>query len=447
MNLSKLAGWLNKLLIICILTGLSGCNPYRQTIRINQNSNGVKYLLDELEQNYPFSGHKGIDWHEFEPAFTEYLSDDFSRDKYLSIRNLIYQIPDARINIRSSHDASLMKQELGAYAGFDLSRLPDGSCRVISIDSSSVAYEKGLRLGDKLLGWNGSPVHQFIQNKPVRWGIHPTSLAFMEIMQDHFMTRSSVNSSIELFYESSTGNARGIRIPFEPTKLDLTPNILEIPNGELSSSTFTISDSYGTWTILEFSPKVHTDFIKLILPELDRLKGLIIDIRQNQGGKDAIAAELAGYFLSKERLYEETLIRGIASDSWHNLGHIHAIPSEDQTFHKPIILLIGPLCSGAGEGFARILQQENHIRTMGMWETAGSFSYPGGRIRIPGKFVLFYPIGMSLDENGSIIIESSGDYGGGIYPDIRIHADGGNLIRISAGEDILLFEALAHLRL
>jgi len=447
MNLNRLVNWLNKSLFICILLGISGCNPYRQTIRINQDTKGVQYLLDELEKNYPFTGHKGIDWHKFEPILTENLSGDFSEDKYLSIRSLFYQIPDARLNIRCSRDTRLMRKELGGYAGFELSRLPDKSCRVISIDSSSVAFNKGLRIGDNLLGWNGSAVSKQIKKKSVHWGIHPSNRNIMNIMQDHFMTRGTVNNTVELFYESSSGNTRGIRIPFESSKIDLTPDILEIPGAKQSSLTFTISDHYGILTINEFNYKAQNDFFSMALPKLDSLKGLLIDLRQNQGGQDVIAAELAGYFISTKRLYEETLIRNMTSDSWHDLGHIYATPSEDLTFHYPVILLIGPLCNGAGEGFARILQQEDHIMTLGMWGTAGSFSYPGGRIKIPGKFELLFPVGMSLDENRSILIESPGDYGGGIYPDIQIPVNGKNLIIISAGTDVLLSEALAHLKL
>jgi len=446
MSLSRLADWSNKILIICVLFCISGCNPYWKTIRINQDTTGIQCLLDELERNYPFSGHKGIDWNEFEHSLIENLSGEFTEEKYLAIRNLIYQIPDARLNIRSSDDARLIKQELGAYSGFDLSRIPDGSCRVINIDSSSVAFAKGLRLGDKLIGWDGGPIHQQIKDKAVRWGTHPSNLALMEIMQDHFITRGAENSTIELFYETSTGNNRGIRIQFEPSKLDLSPNILEIPGLNSTTSTFTKYDNYGIWTILEFSHRVYTDFINKIQPELGNLQGLVIDLRQNSGGHDNIAAELAGYFITKTRLYEETLIRNISSDSWNDLGRIHAHPPETQAFQNPVILLIGPLCNGSGEGFARILQQEDNIHTLGMWGTAGSFSYPGGKIKIPGKFELFYPIGMSLDENGSIIIESPGDYGGGIYPDIRISNHVENLIRLASGEDVLLLEALGHLR-
>lgn len=446
MNSNKLAGLLNKLPGFLIILFLISCNPYRTVIRQPSAHEKAGKILDILENNYPFSAHKSIDWERYSNELSELLQEPYSASKYLNIRELIYQIPDARINLTSPDDNSLLKSDLGGYAGFDLFQLPDGSTRVIKIDSSSAAFQRGLRIGDRIAGWNGTAISEVLEEKKLRWGLHPATPANYRIFRDHFMTRGPVGTSLELFYESASGNSRGIRIPFEKTEPVLVPDYLGIPEtNKPGFNEFYRHEKLGVWTLSDFSPASQSRFLKNIVPQLSALDGLIIDLRENRGGYDGIAAQIASYFISENRQYEETLIRDVEEGSWQDLGIIESRPNPQFTFQKPVILIIGPLCNGSGEGFARLLLLEENIQSLGLWNTAGSFSYPGGNIKLPGKFSLYYPIGMSLDEEGSIVLESSGAYGGGIYPDIRIPVNLKILAQLAAGQDVMMDEAIFHL--
>ncbi len=445
------------LLIAVISITVTACNPYKTVIRkhdlisqsTSQSTNITNSLstciVEQLKISYPFTGHKAIQWDAFEAGLQEHLNcPQLSDTAYLKIRELFFSLPDASLNISRAGDKQLMKAETAGYCGFEIAKDDAGNYFVCSIDSSSDAWIKGLRQGDKILGWNGSSIHQVVQNTALRWGYHPAGINFREILQQHYLSRGPAGSSTELFYESATGNTRGIRVNFESEPLEYAPAYIGIPAGG-SKKEFTVTNSkLGIWTIPAFTPAVLQQFRKHILPELSSMEGLIIDLRENSGGNDAIAASLTEYFISDKRLYESTLIRDLDTDIWTDLGDIHAHPVEN-AFTKPVIILIGPLCTGAGEGFARIMQMEDHIRTLGIWNTKGSFSYPGGVIKIQGKFTIHYPIGMSLDENRIILIESPGDYGGGIYPDIRIPARKEILMSLSSGYDILIDEAIAHI--
>ncbi|MCD6346426.1 MAG: hypothetical protein J7L96_03300 [Bacteroidales bacterium] len=431
--------------ILLLALSLVACNPYKTIIHTGDDTNLSKKIVDQLSSAYPFTGHKAINWDSFQINLQQYLSTPHISDSsYLQIRELFYSLPDARCNISRARDKQLMESDIGAYCGFDVARDQTRQCIVVHVDSSSQAWQQGLRTGNKILGWNGKSVGETVQNINLRWGYHPAGEEFREILQDHFLTRGPDKSSAEIFYETSTGNTRGIRVHFSSAAIDYAPKYAGIPSGRREKN-FKISDNkLGIWIIPAFTPSVMQDFRKNILPALSGLNGLIIDLRENSGGNDAIAASLAGYFISEEHLYESTLVKDSDTDTWTDLGHIHAEPAES-TFTKPVIMLIGPLCTGTGEGFARIMQMEDHIRTLGIWNTKGSFSYPGGEISIPGEFNIYYPIGMSLDENGVILIESSGNYGGGVYPDIKIPASIDVLEELAAGYDILLEEAIAHL--
>ncbi len=445
MNLRKSRSWLSNLSIIVVFVGLVACNPYHAAIKGGGENIESQQLIKILSQNYPFSSHKAIEWKDYETEFTEFFNNPNNDSVYLNLRSLIFQIPDSRLLVIGKNDEKLLSAQTGGYIGFNLSRTQDGTCRVLWVDSTSMAYSKGLRPGYKILGWNGEPVQKVIQEKQLLWGIHPASSTFREILQDHFMSYGPIENSVEVFYENLQGNNRGVRLPYQVKKTIFIPPIVDIPNYNENYESYRVYNEIGIWTISEFSQSTLNAFKNNISASLEKTKGLIIDLRRNSGGYDAIAADLAKYFIESETFYEEMIVRNPRNDEWIEMGHIE-IQAQENVYNKPIILIMGPLCNGAGEGFAKVLNEQPGITSIGMWNTAGSFSYPGGKINLGHGINLLYPVGMSLDESGSILIESPGDYGGGIYPDIKIPSDLNSLIAISHGQDILLQEALAHMR-
>lgn len=446
MNSNKSAGLLSRLVILIAIGVLASCNPYYHTIRQDDPGMAARQIIETLDKGYPFSGHKGIVWEEDLQPLKSLLEQDFNDSVYRQIKALFYRIPDSRLLVNSPLDEKIMQKDISGYLGFDLTRDSDGSCKIIRVDTSSSAWEKGLRPGNTILGWNGDPVIRVIENSQIYWGIHPASEAFRIILQNHFMTRGPAGQSVELFIENHTGNAKGIRLYYRPEEISLVPDYIGIPEFEPKQDDFRMVGQTGILTISSFSDKFYNRLINKLLPQIENTNGLIIDLRENTGGLDEIAAGLAQWFVSQEYLYEETLLWDPVESVWTDMGHIHIEPVPDFVYDKPIIVLIGPKCNGAGEGFARVVSQEPNITTLGIWNTAGSFSFPGGRITLPGKFKINYPIGMSLDGDGVILIESPGDYGGGIYPDIRLANNAATLAAICSGYDVLLEEALSRLK-
>lgn len=402
--------------------------------------------MQKLEQTYPFTGHKGISWEAYEVLLEEALSQPFTDSVYRAIKSVFYQIPDSRLQLVHSRDQRLMEQELSGYLGFDLARTPDGSVRVTFVDSLSGAWDKGLRPGDILLGWNGIAITRQIEDSHPVWGIHPASEAFRRVLQDHFMTRGPLGTSVEVFYENASRNNRGIRLAFEPAPIRLVPDYTGIPGYHPEQEGFTTRGETGVLTLSEFSSRTYNRFVREWYPQIRLTRNLIIDLRENQGGLDEVAAGIASWLVTQEYLYEEALVRDAETGDWLEAGHLHVEPLEGSGYPGQIMVIIGPKCNGAGEGLARILEQESNVSTLGIWNTAGSFSFPGGRIRVPGRFALHYPVGMAVDENGMILLESPGDYGGGIYPDIRISPEWYVLSMLSYGSDVLMEEAISRLR-
>ena len=433
-------------LVVAISTILA-CNPYQRTIHLDHQDGFIPTIVEEIAIHYPFTGHKAIDWTAFGQELNTRLPDKRLDDlSYLKIRELIYNLPDGRINIQRQDDTRLREQELGGYLGFDMAIDQDGNYRVIHIDSSSHAWEKGLRPLNKIVGWKGETMEVAAQNENLRWGYHPAGIELRELLLTHFLTRGAVGQSVDLYFENNTGNTRGIRLVFETSAIQYVPDFLSMSNSSGGSGNrFEILDNnIASLRLNSFTPADLGFFNQEVKPNLMTCEGLIIDLRENEGGHDAIAAQIAASFSTQEWFYEEVLVKSVAGDEWQSLGHVHVEPT-DNPFTKPVILVIGPLCIGPGERFSQVLQQETHIQSLGAWNTMGSFSFPGGSIKIPGCFELHYPIGMSIDESGVILIEAPGEYGGGVYPDIRLNLDAAHLAAMESGYDILFEEAKNHL--
>jgi len=414
---------------------------------MNQTGGSGNEIAGILNDQYPFTIHKNIHWDDFSTGFSKHLSDESLSDQnYLIMRELIYRIPDARLNLSFRKDNKLRKAETSGYIGFDLAYSPDGYYFVCSIDSQGEAWSKGIREGYQVAGWNRLPVSRAIEEFPLRWGFNPATGEMRQLLACHYLCRGEPGSSAEIFYVNEQENTKGVRINFTPRETPPVPAYIGIPEktGDKPFEFRLLNDSLGYLRLDKFTPRELRLFRRNVVPYFEKLSGLIIDLRENSGGYDHIAVDIAGYFVSESRFYEESFIRN--GEDILTIGHLESTPA-DPGFRSGVIVITGPLTMGVAEGFANLIRQEENIRTIGCWNTAGSFSLPGGRIKLGKSLRLYYPIGGSMDEGHNIIIESQGDGSGGLKPDIHIPPDKELIIRILKGHDALIEESVKTLSL
>jgi carboxyl-terminal processing protease len=162
---------------------------------------------------------------------------------------------------------------------------------------------------------------------------------------------------------------------------------------------------------------------------------MILDIRNNMGGLDDMAADILGLFYPEKTLYEYQKVYG--SDQ---LTALYIQPAE-QRFTGKIIALINSKCVSSGEGLAMGIKNLPNGETLGFFGTNGSFGLAGSEVKMPGGITVEFPSGQSLDKNKSIQLDSRNGIGG-VSPSIRIPMTEQNAIRIAGGEDVELDDAL-----
>ena len=217
------------ILLVLSLPFFSGCSPYFHKLDLTSGGRTTDSLAGIMEAEYPFTTHKQIDWE----LFSNRLGSLFplsgpGDDDYLKIRDLIYKLPDARINITGKKDRYLIKEETSGYLGFDLAHHPPDQYFVSRIDSQSDAWAKGIRAGDMIVGWNRMHIKEAVSSFPLRWGYHPAHNEKRLLLSCHYMSRGKRGSSVEIFFVNEQGNNKGVRISYEKDSFNPVPQYLGI---------------------------------------------------------------------------------------------------------------------------------------------------------------------------------------------------------------------------
>jgi hypothetical protein len=128
-------------------------------------------------------------------------------------------------------------------------------------------------------------------------------------------------------------------------------------------------------------------------------KGIVIDVRGDFGGHDAIAQYMAGNFTAEKKLYMVTKKKNGPAhadfdhpESWYNS------PQGKSQYTKPVIVLTSRFTQSAGETFTLAMRELKHVKIVGD-TTAGSFS-DNPTTELPNGWMFTVSIGDYRDAHG-----------------------------------------------
>jgi len=153
----------------------------------------------------------------------------------------------------------------------------------------------------------------------------------------------------------------------------------------------------NTWTETDFSAAL--DYV-------NDTKGLIVDVRDNEGGNDGM-----GEIVIKRLISEPILSLPVRrSGEWPPRRFI--TPGGEYQYTNTIIILVNGLCFSATEDFIAAIEQAEHVIVVGD-TTAGGSSAPHEYFLTSGKSIRISTV--EICRSDSIAIEWNG-----IIPDIQI---------------------------
>ena len=438
-------------------------------------SEAFKAANAKFSKEYAFREWKGIDFSSLYATFAPMIADaEAAYDPgayYRAVREYLFSIPDGHINITSPERIGLTADEIEGGFGFAAAELENGRIIVGAVTVGGPAADAGIQVAAELLEWNGVAVDKAIETASVLWNKAPPATNENRRMEQiRFLTRAPIGESRSVSFrnpgESEPATAVMIAIDEGEKGLDLvnfapTPDmedvkklveyrVLESGHGyvRVYVESDLNSDSDYAWAVHAKFEEAIKHFLGLKVP------GVIVDLRGNMGGSDQTAADLCGFFYQEARHYENQFFYNAltGSFSWVFLdeikGDIIPIPKPLQItpqsvyYGGPVIALVNPSCISSGEGIAMGIKDAPNGLVVGFYGTNGSFGITGGEIRMPfesdSKFGFLYPVGLSLDADFVVQIDSDKTGNGGVLPTHRVPRTLQNVVAYANGDDVEL---------
>ena len=438
-------------------------------------------LHERLSTEYAFTDWKGIDWDALGSACRVEIQAAQDREDfeayYLALRQYVNAVPDG--HVRMSFLPEIDQKYVGGGFGFAPVLLEGGTVIAGWVDEASEVYRAGLRAGDELLIWNNLPFAEAAARTPAFFAPNAATDEDALLKRVEYLARGAVGDRAELTFRSAAGE--GISVALTAYDDGMVTLKKGYPNAVVSDRIREMilgveSDAPSPTSMVDFEIldgnvayiRVWGEFdadltgagsapstIALFRSAVQSAnsagcEGLILDIRNNVGGLDEMAAALLGSFYADRTFYEyqndydyatgTRAIRRAMSDS----DALMVEPAE-VVFTGRIIALINQKCVSSGEGLAQGIRNLPNGDTLGFYGTNGSYGLSGAEALIPGGLTVAWPAGQSLDADRQIQIDSR-DGVGGVAPTIRIPMTRERALMIAQGEDVELAEALAILR-
>ncbi|WP_165861370.1 S41 family peptidase [Paenibacillus paeoniae] len=401
-------------------------------------SDAFVQLNERLSVEYPFGDWKKIDWDrlkdQYEPIFAE---AEKTRDKDLynkTLRDYLATMRDGHIRIVNDkvYDSPVYKKEGGGGFGISTIRLDNGRVLVTLVLKDSPADKVGIKVGTEIISWDG--VDAGMAYRLTRWSDSPNTNQNENVNQGRFMVRASIGQEVTVVYkheadgEVMTARLKAYDDQYETLRRTKPQLTRETPLIEGSI----LDNGYGYIKITSFLPdKAASDpsgILKHLLNDMiaKQVKGLIIDLRDNPGGEDALVVKMAGHFVSQATRYSYVSYYNRHTGKFEiNKGEDYkAIPSKPQ-YHGKIAILVNGRTASSGEGLPLLLKGQPNVTIVGFTGTNGSFGVASSPImvKMPEGYMVESADGRALDVDG--VIQGDGDDtgAGGAIPDIRIPLD------------------------
>jgi carboxyl-terminal processing protease len=423
-------------------------------------------LHAEVSQKYPFTEWKEVDWdHLYAQTAPRIAQAEANQDVaayYLALREYTFAIPDGHVEL-GGPDFGLREAAIGGGFGFGLIGLDDGRVIIHVLLEDGAAQKAGMQWGAEIQAWNGQPIQQALAATSTIWSENPQATAEgRQLEQYHYLTRAPVGTEISVTFQNPEGkNPQTTTLIAEADQLQ-TLSIDLPPEKDLNDFFHSpvqaeiLSGGYGYIQITGFMPtlgglqpaKIFDRAIKTFIDA--EVSGIIIDVRNNGGGLDVLAPQMAGHFYTETGFYQYGSFYNAESERFEiDPSQTLTVEPRAPYFAGPVIVLVNKYTVSTAEGVPLLIQRLPQGMVAGIHGTHGSFAIgnPGDNLyRLPEGLGFNFLGARSLNENESIQIDANAEGIGGVIPDLRVPLTEENLYAMYVdGVDIVLDTAIAEL--
>lgn len=443
-------------------------------------SDAFDALHSRLSAEYAFTDWKGVDWDALYIRYEHQISaaesaDDFTA-YYVALHSYLNEIPDGHVS--ATHISDIDDRYTEGGFGFTLMRTTDHGVVASWVDPKSPAFAAGVREGMELVRWNGLALEDALAATSTVFTKNSATSEDLDWAQLAYLARDMVGTSATAVFKADDGSLENIRlVAYDDAGASLkhaypaavlsdkvrsmylgVEDPSPTPSAMVESRTVDNGVVYiKVWGELDAdlgdtgqAPSTLDQFRAAVQVAIDsNAPGVIVDLRNNMGGSDLMAAAMLGSFYKEKTFYEyanvydaSTGTRQIEPVDGSSSDPAAYIDPAEHVYTGPVVALVNMKCVSSGEGIAMGIEKLSNGTVMGFSGTNGSFGLCGPEAVMPGGLTVEWPSGQSLDADKTIQVDSRNGIGG-IAPTKTIPMTLENALAIARGEDVELESAIA----
>ncbi|GIP22234.1 S41 family peptidase [Paenibacillus sp. J22TS3] len=397
-------------------------------------------MNERLSREYPFGEWKSIDWNErrsrYEPIFKQAENNKDFDLYYKTLREYLFSLRDGHIKIVNDnvYDGNkVFKKEVGGGFGLSTVQLDNGKVLISLVLENSPAAKSGMKPGAEIIAWDGKTGKEAFDQ--TIWS--ESGMATDEVKrlnQGRFIVRAPIGKEVQVEFRNwgESELTRTKLTAYDDQFETLKKTKIKLTQADLEASPIEgriLDSGYGYVKIKHFLPNSNGTSPEESLADLlnmfqDRhVKGLIIDLRNNPGGDDQLAANLAGFFVKETKHYEYVSYYNRYTGKFElNRNEVLKVKPAKFHFDGKVAILINSRTGSSGEGIPLVLKGAPHVKIVGFTSTAGSFGLVSSpiEIKMPKDYVIQFPDGRSLNQDMKVQGDADNTGVGGVVPDIKI---------------------------
>jgi carboxyl-terminal processing protease len=402
--------------------------PFQENLGEDAKIAGLSRLWMEVKINFPhFAAVADLDWDKTYVDFLPQVRATASTYEYYRLLQRMTAL------LKDGHTEVFLPKELAGRMAADFPLridLIENRVFVTRVDSKELEAN-GITAGLEILEIDGMPVHEYAAKNRRPYAASNSPQHLEVVVYSYGLLAGPRDRPVTVEFRSQDGRVFEKRLARGPYSdvTSLPPVTYRKLAGDLAYvaiNTFNSEDA-------------QKEFEKL-LPEIRNSDGLILDIRENDGGSGVIAYNLLGYLTDKEfapppwksRQYVATLRVWGQAGGWYEAKPAVWAGRPNDFYSKPVVMLIGSRSLSATDVFAEAFHRMRRGKLIGE-ATGGStgdplaFALPGGG---SGRVATSTDVGEGL-------------IGRGVQPDVRAPRTVQDFL---AGRDAALEAGIAELR-
>ena len=409
-----------------------------------------KKMLKTMEQEYCLNSWKEIDYDELLETYLPRVAEaERNRDEaaYSAIvTEVTYYFYDSHVGPYLTDDTRLAACEYlsGNDYGLSMIRIDDGSVIAVLVEPGCEAATKGIHDGTTIISWDNRDINEAVEDVEC---IYPGLSFPVEENEDIFrpiFLAGKGGESVSITVLDDSGDERSISVQktgnYEDRLSVAIKCLLHDDDDYQNFYSCMLDDRCGYLQITSESYDALGDNISAIkkgyYPELTEyyadlienlenkgMKYLIIDIRNNGGGYDSVAGALASLFTDKK---SHMVSFGYEDAQGYHVAESQYIFPDGRYADIPVVVLVNSNCMSAGDGMAKFLGDCPNVTLMGITASSGVNQNNGGYIYLTDNICVYYPVFLSLSEDGEPFIDTDHTRENKIPLDVAIPITGEN---------------------